>query len=280
MHTRPWINYRRSDLEIMESFQGPTARRPRQLEVMPTATATGGVENDEDSGQDNMDVVEGEAVQVERDGNGPPDRGGQRERHEDGNGPPDGRGQQDRDEDDNVPPDEPGEYNGARGGQDGDDNGGQDMGSEDDIMLGDGDNDDSDDYEDNYKDVLNSLSRQWMKTQLTHKVSAKASNTFWDLTLTYVPKLLNFKEREGHFKNIPKFINQRRKLTKQYCPDVQMEFAFRNRLDGSIIKHRGATSPLKEFQQNPNYMKLYEVASIKVFFSCYNTLFFSCALSK
>ena len=125
------------------------------------------------------------------------------------------------------------------------------------------DHDDDNVYDDTYTDVLNSLSRKWLFTQLSHKVSAKAANLFWSTTLNYLPQLLELKEREGREKSIPQFIQQRRKLYKDNCPDVQMEFAFRKK-DGSIVKHNGETAPMKAMQLNREYVKLYEMASIKV----------------
>ena len=119
-------------------------------------------------------------------------------------------------------------------------------------------------FEDDYKTSLNSFSRQWLETQLTHRVSAKATNSFWSNAMDFLPKLLEFKLREGRERPIPQFVHQRKQLYKQYSPDVKMEFAFKNKIDGSIIKHSGTTAPLKEFQLNPNYSKLYEIASVKV----------------
>lgn len=119
-------------------------------------------------------------------------------------------------------------------------------------------------FNDNYKDILYSFSRKWLFTQLTHKVSGKATNEFWNLTMEYMPKLLEFKKREGRTKNIPRFIHLRRQLYTKFCPKVKMEFAFRKKIDGSIIKHTSSAAPLKAFQLNQEYEKLYEIASIKV----------------
>ena len=119
-------------------------------------------------------------------------------------------------------------------------------------------------FQDTYKDVLNSLSRQWLLTQLNHRVSAKAANQFWDIAMKYLPKLLMFKEREGRQKNVPKFIQQRRKLYANHCPDVHMEFGFQKKCDGSINKISGGTAPLRTFQLNSEYTKLYEITTIKV----------------
>lgn len=97
-----------------------------------------------------------------------------------------------------------------------------------------------------------------------HKVSATASNKFWDLSLQYAPKLQTMWEREGQVKGVPGFINQKRKLYKQYCPKVEMEFAFMSKIDGKIEKVNGGTAPVKKYQNNPDYIKLYEIASVKV----------------
>ena len=108
------------------------------------------------------------------------------------------------------------------------------------------------------------MSKKWSYTQLSHKVSAKATNTFWDICMEYVPQLKEMWEREGHTKKVPGFIHQRRQLYKQYCPEVIMEFGFKNKTDGSVKKVTSGKTPLKEYQNNPDYVKLYEIASVKV----------------
>lgn len=112
--------------------------------------------------------------------------------------------------------------------------------------------------------MLHSLSKKWLLTQLSHKVSAKATNAYWELCMEYVPNLKQMWHREGQVKDIPGFIRQRRKLHKEYCPTVEMEFGFRKKTDGSIHKVYTETSPLKQFQNNPDYTKLYEISTIKV----------------
>ena len=79
-----------------------------------------------------------------------------------------------------------------------------------------------------------------------------------------MPKLLSLQEREGRQNPIPQFIQQRRKLNKEYCPKVDMEFGFQKRSDGSLKISTASSAPLKELQLNREYMKLYEIASIKV----------------
>ena len=135
-----------------------------------------------------------------------------------------------------------------------------------------------DEFQDTYKEVLNSLSQQWLLTQLKHKVSATATNSFWSTTLQFLPQLLMYKEREGVQKDIPQFIQQRRKLYSGNCPDVHMEFGFKHKTTGEITTVTSSFAPLKAFQHNPNYIKLYETAYIKVktttaYMICYPTKF-------
>ena len=147
-------------------------------------------------------------------------------------------------------------------------NGGRDKppenGGRDELAENRGRDEDNVELDDNYTDVLHSFSEKWLKTQLTHRVSAKATNTFWDLCQQYFPKLNEMKEREGRQNKIPKFTQQRRKLYSKYCPDVKMEFAFRKKDDGTIKIFKGSSAPLKTIQLSSEYTKLYEISYIKV----------------
>ena len=82
--------------------------------------------------------------------------------------------------------------------------------------------------------------------------------------MKFMPDLSRLHEEEEVRKNIPKFINQRRALESQYCPEVIMEFGFRKKADGSIVQVQSNEAPLKDLQRNPEYSKLYEIASVKV----------------
>lgn len=137
------------------------------------------------------------------------------------------------------------------------------------------DDDDSDEDDDgnNYKDVLDSFSKNWLLTQLTHKVSARATNRFWDESMKFMPKLLELRSLQAPQKKIPKFINQRRKLYSDKCPEVKMEFAFKHKSTGVIKKVESSSAPLKALQHNENYIKLYEIASVKVIQTCLLTTF-------
>ena len=48
-------------------------------------------------------------------------------------------------------------------------------------------------------------------------------------------------------------------------PEVKMTFAFLNKSDGTITTVAADSTPLTQFQRDPNYQKLYEEAHIEVY---------------
>ena len=95
---------------------------------------------------------------------------------------------------------------------------------------------------------------------MKHRVSAAAANSFWEAAFKFIPTVLEEKKE----KKVPQFIQQRRKLYADYCPPVHMEYCYRKKLDSSIIKFHGSSAPLKAYQNNKQYEKLYEMAHVKV----------------
>ena len=148
------------------------------------------------------------------------------------------------------------------------DNEGEDMDNEtDEEQDGESDIDidqDQQEEEENYFSALNKLSKKWIATQLTHNVSAEATNTFWKLSMDLLPDMLSLKSRDNITRKTPKFPHQRRKLHKDLCPPVYMKFAFKHKVTGEIVTVDSNSTPAKRFQRNPDYMKLYEEAHVKV----------------
>ena len=94
--------------------------------------------------------------------------------------------------------------------------------------------------------------------QMKHNVSATASNTFWDLAFNFIPQVLEKRKRK-----VPKFIQQRRKLVKNNCPPVFLEYYYKKKSTGEVVKFCGSVAPMKAYQ-NPSYEKLFEIAYVKV----------------
>ena len=129
-------------------------------------------------------------------------------------------------------------------------------------MPDDGDPDEN--FVENYQGLLNEFSRQWYLTQLSHKVSATAAEEFWRIAKTSWPIIIQAKEEEAIEKKTPLFQNQRKKLQRQLCPDIHMEFGFLNLNTGAIVKVASESTPFNQYERSPNYVKLYEEAHIKV----------------
>ena len=117
---------------------------------------------------------------------------------------------------------------------------------------------------DNFNSLFSSFSKQWVNAQLTHKVSLAAANSFWGLSFKYLKDIFHLKNTEGIKKKIPQFIQVRKNIYKDLCPDVKMIFVFLNKTDNTIIRVEEDKTPLNEYERDPKYQKLYEEARIEV----------------
>ena len=108
------------------------------------------------------------------------------------------------------------------------------------------------------------MTKKWHFTQLSHKVSTTAAEEFWRVSKQFWPKLIQAKVDEGIKRKTPEFQNQRKRLVDQLCPEIHMEFAFLQVSTGAIHKVASNTTPLKQYDRNPDFIKLYEEAHIKV----------------
>ena len=131
---------------------------------------------------------------------------------------------------------------------------------------------DHDEEEQSFDSLFETFSEQWLQAQLTHHVSLAASNDFWKLSFKYVSEIIEMKRQENINKKIPQFLQIRKNIYKSICPDIKMNFAYLNNTDNSIIHVDVDHTPVKEFERNPQYQKLYEEAHIQVISSMFNEL--------
>ena len=138
---------------------------------------------------------------------------------------------------------------------------------------------------------MKKFSKKWLTIQRGHHVSARATNAFWDAAIEMIPQIVEMQKKENICKRIPKFIQHRRKLHMEYCPKVMMEFAFMNKHDQSIETVLSQSTPLKKYQNNSDYIKLYEKSYIKVYIyiyliitffvnECISNVIFSCSFKS
>ena len=125
----------------------------------------------------------------------------------------------------------------------------------------------SEDDSDNYFEILESITKKWLLIQLTHNVSAAATNSFWQASFDSIPILCAVKERCNIDVNVPGFIHIRRKLYSNICPTVHMKYVFLERSTNSIEVVHCTKDPGKRYLKS-RYTKLYEEAHIKVNYKC------------
>lgn len=124
-------------------------------------------------------------------------------------------------------------------------------------------NNSSDEDEEIYGEVLDSLYKQWLLVQLTHNVSAAATNSFWRIAFEFIPTLCRIREQRNIKKKVPGYIHIRRNLYDDICQKVHMKFAFLNKSNNSIEVVECDKAPDKRYPRS-RYIKLYEEAHVKV----------------
>ena len=129
--------------------------------------------------------------------------------------------------------------------------------------------DDNNEGGNTYDSVFTSFTENWLQTQLTHHVSLAGANAFWKLCFKYVKEMYELKEAENITRAIPQFVHVRRQVYKEICPEVKMTFVFMNKNDGTLHHVQEDETPLKNYQRDPQFRKLYEEAHIQVFLLTY-----------
>ena len=110
---------------------------------------------------------------------------------------------------------------------------------------------------------------QWLRLQLTHDVSLAATDAFWNLAMKSIPKLLHIRDVQGIKRKIPQFPNQRKILYSNECPKVSMLLAYLNTETNDIVYVKNVNrTPMKTYDWNNKFIKLYESASIQVIHGC------------
>ena len=115
--------------------------------------------------------------------------------------------------------------------------------------------------EEDYKGLLEALVKKWLNVQLTHEVSASATEAFWKTAMDFIPKLAEHRSQNNINKNVPGYKHLRSTLYKDYCPKIYMTFAYMKKSDNTIEIVECEKAPRRPKSQ---YIKLYEEAHIKV----------------
>ena len=115
-----------------------------------------------------------------------------------------------------------------------------------------------------YFDMLEDLSKKWLAIHLTHNVSLTATYEFWKLALIAMPKLMQMKNEQDIQRKTPQLVQLRRKIYKEMCPEIHMDFIYYNSQTQETINVSSNSTPVKQYQSDPNYIKQCEIARVKV----------------
>ena len=115
-----------------------------------------------------------------------------------------------------------------------------------------------------YFDLLDQLVKDWMSIQLTHNVSLTATYEFWKLALKTFPKLMEVKKAENVERKTPQFIHLKRQLYKDVCPKIYLDLVYLDTTTNESVHVDSTHIPVREYEQNPRYLKQCKTAKIKV----------------
>ena len=114
-----------------------------------------------------------------------------------------------------------------------------------------------------YFEMLNTLSKEWLQIELSHKVSKTATNAFWSLAQK-MTELFEVKNQTNVNRKTPQFSHQRKKLYENFAPKMKMEIAYRNKSTGEIIIEENLQhTPVSQYPAS-EFEKLYEIATVEV----------------
>ena len=120
--------------------------------------------------------------------------------------------------------------------------------------------DDEDDDGENYESILNDLKSQWLQTEVQHCVSKTASEIFWKIGLSFIPKLNTANENK---KKTPQFNSIRQKMYQDLLPKVDLRIGYKNKATGEVLEVNDTITRRKQFPSN-KFEKLYEIGTINV----------------
>lgn len=115
-----------------------------------------------------------------------------------------------------------------------------------------------------YREILLKVSKDWILTEINHKLSKESANELWRIANQYFAQMYKLKEEQGITKNIPTFNHLRKKLYENNTPKVKMEIAYECKETGDItIMEDLEKTPVSRFPPN-THRRLYEIASVDV----------------
>ena len=71
--------------------------------------------------------------------------------------------------------------------------------------------------------MITMLGHLWVVATVNHRMSLKGAEYLWKLAFKWIGKILEAKNRENNRKRVPQFPHLRKKISKNYTPDVLIQ---------------------------------------------------------
>lgn len=115
-----------------------------------------------------------------------------------------------------------------------------------------------------YDTILKHLSKQWIDTEISHRVSKTASDAFWKLGKKWFHKLFQTKAAQGVRRKTPDFTQIRRRLYIEYVPPIKMDICYEDRENGALsIIQDTLVTPKSQFPPH-RFTKVWEIGKVEV----------------
>lgn len=100
--------------------------------------------------------------------------------------------------------------------------------------------------------------------EIDHKVSKSASNAFFELAKKWFHPLIEAKNAEMIFKDVPQFAQIRKNLNDKEVPKVSIKVAYKDKLTEEIIVLDDLQSVPTTSYPRSTHQKLFEMATVDV----------------
>ena len=107
------------------------------------------------------------------------------------------------------------------------------------------------------------MTEKWLTAELDHTVSKVASDCFWKIAQSFIPKIVEAKRVQNITKKVPQFTHIRRKMYKEEVPEVNLEIGYRHKETSEISIVKDTVTPKSRYPPN-EYENFFEIASVKV----------------
>ena len=116
---------------------------------------------------------------------------------------------------------------------------------------------------DDYATMLQHLSEEWMKIELSHQVSKVASGAFWEVGKSWFQRMFQAKELQQIQRKTPSFLHIRRQMYSSMVPKLHTETGYQSKDTGIVTVVRDSAVPRDQYPPH-EYSKVWEVAYVEV----------------